>query len=419
MLSDASRGPGIMRSFWRALWQAPLWAAPFALFFGTLGNGSLKGFAGAYGIALTFSTIILTCNWALRSVAMPILRRVIPEWRPRVRMLVAAYFLTSMSGSLLAAMTVHLYVRPGFLDSLQAIVVWGMFSILFIGLILSLSLVRRYHGASVEQARMQKDLDVVREIQESFTPELPTNAALELHTVNLPSRTVSGDFVDVVRSDAGLLIAIADVEGKGVPAAVLMATIQASLRTQAPCANTVASMVRGINRLLCRRGGVQRFASLVLARLDHDGERLTYCNAGHNAPILVRRDGERLLLTEGGLLLGVSETAEYREARLDLRPGDRLVFYTDGVVEAVNGDGEEFQLARLGDLIASLPSRLGASTITACITGAVDQFVGHVELQDDRTLLLLSVPDLPAQPRGLATGSEQVCHAVHEFAHSS
>jgi serine phosphatase RsbU (regulator of sigma subunit) len=419
MLSDASRGSGIMRSFYRALWQAPLWAAPFALFFGTLGNGSPKGFAGAYEIALTFATIILTCNWALRSVAMPILRRVIPEWRPRVRMLVAAYFLTSMSGSLLAAMTVHLYVRPGFLGSLQAIVVWGMFSILFIGLILSLSLVRRYHGASVEQARMQKDLDVVREIQESFTPELPTNAALELHTVNLPSRTVSGDFVDVVRSDAGLLIAIADVEGKGVPAAVLMATIQASLRTQAQCANTVASMVRGVNRLLCRRGGVQRFASLVLARLDHDGERLTYCNAGHNPPVLIRRDGARLLFVEGGLLLGVSETADYQEAQMDLQPGDRLVFYTDGVVEAMNGEGEEFQLARLGDLIASLPSRLGASTITASITRAVNQFVGHVELQDDRTLLLLSVPDLPAQARVLAPRSERLCHAAHEFAHSS
>jgi sigma-B regulation protein RsbU (phosphoserine phosphatase) len=212
--------------------------------------------------------------------------------------------------------------------------------------------------------------------------------------VNLPSRTVSGDFFDIIRSEAGLLLAIADVEGKSVPAAVLMATIQASLRTQASFAIPVWAIVRNINVLLCRRGGPQRLASLVLARLNPEGTRLTYCNAGHNPPLLRRRDGTQVLLQEGGMLLGVAEDASFHETDLRLMAGDRLLFYTDGIVEAVDEEGEEFQLHRLEMLMAMLAETSSADTMTA-IVKAVEHFVRGVEPTDDRTLLLLSVRTVP------------------------
>ncbi len=380
-------------------WQAPCWAIPFAIFFGTLRGGTLGAVVGVYRIALTFAAVILLGVWAVRNYGLPFLRHVIPHWKPEASILVALYAFTSLGGSLSAAMVVHLYVQPGFLGSVRAVMVWGMFSLIFVGLIAAVALARRYHGASVEQARMQNELDIVREIQESFMPEIPSNAGIDLDAVNLPSRTVSGDFYDIVRTEAGLLLAIADVEGKSVPAAVLMATIQASLRTQAQFTIPVRAIVRNINVLLCRRGGPQRLASLVLARLNPDGTRLTYCNAGHNPPLLRRRDGTHVLLQEGGMLLGVAEEASFHEANLSLMAGDRLLFYTDGIVEAVDQDGEEFQLHRLETLMAMLAHTSSPDTMTA-IVQAVEHFVRGVELTDDRTLLLLSVRAGALSPTG-------------------
>jgi serine phosphatase RsbU (regulator of sigma subunit) len=383
-----------LRSLITIVWQAPCWAIPFAIFFGTLRSGTLDAFVGAYRISLTFATVTLLGVWAVRNYGLPFLRHLIPRWKPGASILVALYVFTSLAASLLAALLVHLYVQPGFLGSVRAVMVWGMFSLIFVGLITAVALARRYHGASVEQVRMQNELDVVREIQESFMPEIPPNGAIELEVVNLPSRTVSGDFFDIIRSEAGLLLAIADVEGKSVPAAVLMATIQASLRTQASFAIPVWAIVRNINVLLCRRGGPQRLASLVLARLNPEGTRLTYCNAGHNPPLLRRRDGTQVLLQEGGMLLGVAEDASFHETDLRLMAGDRLLFYTDGIVEAVNEEGEEFQLHRLEMLMAMLAETSSADTMTA-IVKAVEHFVRGVEPTDDRTLLLLSVRTVP------------------------
>src|SRR5262249_47417215 len=159
----------------------------------------------------------------------------------------------------------------------------------------------------------------------------------EVHAIYIPSKQVGGDFYDVVASGPeSHLIAIADVSGKGVPAALLSSMLQAALRTQAEGAASVSTILRNINALLYRSTSIQQFATFFLARVDGASLRMTFSNAGHNWPVVVRGNGRRDLLERGGTILGILENAEYEEATVDLAPGDVVVLFTDGISEAAN-----------------------------------------------------------------------------------
>ena len=212
--------------------------------------------------------------------------------------------------------------------------------------------------------------------------------------MNLPSRQVGGDYYDVVGApDGSFLVAIADVAGKGVPAALLSSMLQAAIRTQARSVESPAAILRNVNALVYRSTAVHQFATFFLAHVSADGRRMTYCNAGHNWPVLLRRNGEREWLKCGGTILGIMEDVAMEEAAFDLHAGDVLVFYTDGISEATNVDGELYGEERLVEFVSGLPPALHPEAIAQAILREVERHLGRLEAQDDRTLVVLRVQE--------------------------
>ncbi|HEY6195721.1 MAG TPA: SpoIIE family protein phosphatase [Candidatus Eisenbacteria bacterium] len=244
-------------------------------------------------------------------------------------------------------------------------------------------------------ARIEEELSLAHQIQQTFlSGDFPALPRCQVHAVNLPSRQVGGDYYDVVQvPDGSFLVAIADVAGKGVPAALLSSMLQAALRTQARSVESPASILRNINELVYRSTAVHQFATFFLARVSAGGDRMTYANAGHNWPVLLRRDGERQWLKCGGTILGIMEDVAMEEASVDLRAGDLLVFYTDGISEATNVDGELYGEEHLVEFVAGLPPGLNPEAISASILREIERHLGRLEAQDDRTLVVLRVDD--------------------------
>ena len=249
--------------------------------------------------------------------------------------------------------------------------------------------------------RLEEELRLARQIQRSFlVSDFPEMARFEVHAMNIPSKEVGGDLYDLVpMSDGGMVLAVADVAGKGVPAALLSSMLQAALRTQAVSIASVAEILRNINALVYRGTAVHQFATFFIARVLGDG-RMIFSNAGHNYPMLVSRDGCERLLERGGLVLGVMDSPVYDEDTVQLQAGDRVVLYTDGISEAVNPAGELFGEERLYDVIRALPLDLSARQAADRIFAALQAFLDGEEPRDDITLMVLRV--LEPKPASLA-----------------
>ena len=244
-----------------------------------------------------------------------------------------------------------------------------------------------------DKVTMKRDLEIAREIQMWLVPsEPPRVAGAEIAFATRPQNSVAGDYYDAFYPDPEnkerLLVVIADVAGKSVPAALLMATLQASLRTIAGEGVSVAELITRLNNYASAYSlDGRRFTTAVLCEYDPRARRLTYVNAGHNAPILRRADGAFETLEVGGLPLGIKLGAEYQTATLELRPGDVLIFFTDGVVEAFNESGEEFGNSRWQGAIRSLPDWNAQETLQFLMK-RVDEFVGATRQSDDITCLV-------------------------------
>ncbi len=246
-----------------------------------------------------------------------------------------------------------------------------------------------------DRVTMKRDLEIAREIQLWLVPGTPPSlAGLELAFVNRPANTVAGDYYDVfprTTAESGhgnYLIAVADVAGKSLPAALLMATFQASLRTLSASGCGLLPLIDGLNRYSCAhsRGGL-RFTTAFLAEFTPETGELTYVNAGHNAPILLRMSGSIERLDRGGLPLGIRENASYESATVAMGVGDVLLVFTDGLIEAVNDRDEEFSEARL---LAALMNLRGAAAdaITKRVMADVESFVGMAHQHDDITCVV-------------------------------
>ncbi len=242
-------------------------------------------------------------------------------------------------------------------------------------------------------ARIEEELNLARRIQKSFLPSrFPPMSRLDIHAVNTPSRQVGGDYYDLVPAGHGAyFLAIADVSGKGVPAALLTSMLQASLRTQADTATSVSSILTNINSLVVKSTTTEQFATFFLARVDEGKLTMSFSNAGHNYPVLCRKNGERKHLVRGGMILGMFEAIPFEEEALDLFPGDRLLFYTDGITEAVNAAGEDFGEERVEELLRELPAELTAREMTERILERLYAFLEGAEPQDDVTVMVLRV----------------------------
>jgi sigma-B regulation protein RsbU (phosphoserine phosphatase) len=210
-----------------------------------------------------------------------------------------------------------------------------------------------------------------------------------------PANTVAGDYYDVIlrpgrRSDEDrILFVVADVAGKSIPAAMLMATFQASLRTLSTSGVALAELVEGVNRYACSNsmGGV-RFTTAFLAELDPLTGAIAYVNAGHNVPILRKSSGAVERLEAGGIPIGILAESHYQMGTTRLESGDWLVIFTDGVVEAVNSGDEEYgepELIRLLDR----ESRSTPAELLRSLMADLDRHVGNTPQHDDITCLLL------------------------------
>jgi serine phosphatase RsbU (regulator of sigma subunit) len=243
------------------------------------------------------------------------------------------------------------------------------------------------------KAVLEEELALARKIQQAFLPSrFPGDLPFDVHGLNLPSKQVGGDYYDFFEvKGGGYALAIADVSGKGVPAALLASMLQASLRTLMRDGGPVGRVVERINAMIVESTTPEQFVTLFLAHLDPSMRRLTYCNAGHNYPILAPAIGSAQWLTETELVLGVDERMRYPERSIVLGTGDTLLLYTDGVTEARDGSGEEFGEERLCALL-SRREECSSQAIVGRVRDEVLSFTGTREFQDDMTLLCVRLP---------------------------
>lgn len=274
------------------------------------------------------------------------------------------------------------------------------------------------------EERLRHELAIATTVQQRLFPECPPEmSSLELSGVCIPARGVGGDYYDFIELDEGKVgIAVADVAGKGISAALLMCTVQASLRSQAPTVNgNLTELVSSMNRLLHVSTDTSSYATFFYAQFDEQTGLLTYVNAGHNPPMLVRagrnvkaqgvgyggpgrqgglREDEGIragqeraditLLTKGGPIIGAFSNCVYEQETIQLESGDLLVAYTDGVTEARDADDHEFGEARLRGIIDS-SAILPAQQLSERIVESVREWCGDVPPHDDLTLVVMRV----------------------------
>jgi len=254
-----------------------------------------------------------------------------------------------------------------------------------------------------DRVTMKRDLQIAREIQMWLVPDAPpTLPGLDVAFTTRPANTVAGDYYDIFLRDGSnpgkVLMAVADVAGKSVPAALLMATFQASLRTLSAIPSSMPELAAGLNKYACEnsRGGV-RFTTAFLAEYDPLTRDLAYTNAGHNAPILRRASGALTHLDAGGLPLGIRQPTAYQAASERLAPGDMLLIFTDGVIEAANEHGQEYGEERLRTLLQA-GGGLTASAFLQQLMRDLDTFTGAASQHDDITCMVLRVVETRSTP---------------------
>lgn len=243
----------------------------------------------------------------------------------------------------------------------------------------------------VEKRRLEEEMRLARRIQMRLLPQdVPQIPAVEIAAAAQPSRLVGGDYFDVkVLGDNRSLAAIADVTGKGMPASLLMANLQACLHVLFPMDMTLEEATGRINRVICENTDFDKFITYFHGIVEGDERVFRYVNAGHNPPYLVRAGGDVHMLEEGGLLLGVMASSTYEMGRINLEPEDVIVMFTDGVTEAMNRAQEEFGEDRLVECIVSNRHR-PAHEILKAIRADVDAFTGpRAVLDDDITLVVI------------------------------
>ncbi|HTO92400.1 MAG TPA: SpoIIE family protein phosphatase [Candidatus Sulfotelmatobacter sp.] len=248
----------------------------------------------------------------------------------------------------------------------------------------------------LERRRLEKELAIAREIQLSFLPSAsPVLQGYDLAGATRPHDQVGGDYYDFIQvSDSRLGLAIADVSGKGIPAALLMAGFRMSLLAEIRNEFAIRAVMRKVNTLLHESTERDRFVTSFYGVLDFRNHVLIFSNAGHDPPILMRADGTTELLVEGGVALGVLPDARYDERPVALRPGDVLVMYTDGISEAESASGEQFGTRRLEDVVRAHADR-SAAQILEQIEKAVVDWAGERGPSDDLTLVVLKARPAP------------------------
>lgn len=243
--------------------------------------------------------------------------------------------------------------------------------------------------------QLENELNVARQIQNGLFPgDFEPTSQLWIRAFNEPGRQVSGDTYDIVRMSEGRIgLVIADVTGKGVAAALLSANLQAAVRVTLPSATDPADVVAQWNTLLCENTDQTKFVTLLLMVIDPVARVVEYVNAGHPAPFKLSPPGEPLEI-QGviGLPLGIIPDEQYQTVRLDLGPeSSSLLMFTDGIPEAMNEQGEMFELSRLRDILNEV-EKVDPENLISELRGQIKRFSGRAEQADDITILVAHLP---------------------------
>lgn len=248
----------------------------------------------------------------------------------------------------------------------------------------------RNHTRLIQSKKIEEQLNIAREIQRSFLPiRDPKIKGYDVAGRNVSSGEVGGDyygFIDIVEGQTG--VAIADVSGKGIPAALIMASYRASLIAEIRNNYSIRTICEKVNRLMCESIKPGNFVTSVYGVLDSVNHVLTFANCGHNLPFVLRVSGEVAYLREGGPVMGVDPTGTYREQPIYLEPGDVAVLYTDGVTEVFDDDGVEFGLERLIEVVRSNRDKR-SSEIEDAIYHTVHSYAGSDHMFDDLTMVVV------------------------------
>ena len=248
-----------------------------------------------------------------------------------------------------------------------------------------------------QREKLNREIEIAREVQERLFPQrLPPISGIDYYGACRPALGVGGDYYDFLALPNGALgIAIGDVSGKGIGAALLMASLQASLRGQALIGQgDLAQLMANVNQLVYDATPVNRYATFFYGQFHRENRVFRYVNAGHNPPIVLRRSGENTIhvirLETGGPVVGLFPKAPYQEGALTMEPGDIFVGFTDGISEAMNKDDEEWGEERLIPAIASHASETAADLIP-CLMAEADRFVAGAPQHDDMTLVVMKL----------------------------
>lgn len=249
-------------------------------------------------------------------------------------------------------------------------------------------------GLHIENFRLREqdwELSRVRELQERLLPKSQAGVhGYDIAHVWRPARSVSGDYFDVIDlGDGKLAVCIGDVIGKGMPAALLMSNVQAAVKAVASPDMQPSELCARVNRVLAGNLAAGSFVTFFYSVMDSATGQLTYTNAGHSAPILVRKDGTILRLEHGGALLGVFKNWAFQQARLDLQPGDRLLLFTDGITELKDDTEEEFGEERVERVVAKHRAA-SAAELKDRVLAEVSDFANGA-FEDDVTVVVVAV----------------------------
>jgi len=252
----------------------------------------------------------------------------------------------------------------------------------------------RLYEEVLKNKELEFDLMIARRIQKALLPKaLPKIKGYDFATLNIPSRTVSGDLYDLAWLNNGKLgIAIGDVSGKGTSAAILMASIYSTYKSILNEPISAAKRMQRLNEVMCDNVLSGTYATLFYSELEPENHKLIYCNAGHFPPIVVSPNGKTKTLTEGGMILGFIKKAPYLQGELELKMNDVLLLYTDGLIEAKNRRGDFFTLEVVTHLIRQ-NMELSAKALKEKILSEIKHFVQKPQFTDDLTFVVIKVTD--------------------------
>jgi sigma-B regulation protein RsbU (phosphoserine phosphatase) len=254
------------------------------------------------------------------------------------------------------------------------------------------TLVERYveQRRQVRAARKREQMeweDAVAVQRRLMPRELPQVPGFSIAAMSRPFGSIGGDYYDVFQMSEKLALCIGDVVGKGIPAALMMSNLQAAVKVTAAHWVSPSEVCRRVNELACSNGESDRLISFFYAVLDTDSRRMTYCNCGHNPPLLARADGSIHRLETGGRVIGFRRDESFAEDTVCLDRGDRLLLYTDGLIEARDRNAEEFGEDRVANLLGAAPCATAQDVLDHVVRAATD-YCGD-QFQDDVTAVVI------------------------------